>query len=407
MPKQILKFPAGFLWGVSTSAYQIEGGIINDWSEWEKSEARIKKFKDQGKNPADYICGWACDSYNRYEEDLDLIKKLNCGAYRMGLEWSRIEPERGKFNLAEIERYRKILQAAKRRNLKIVLTLWHWTNPIWLAAEGGWANNQAIEYFGRYVGLIVKELGDQVDCWVTINEPMVHVANGYLNGKFPPNKKNIFAARQACNNLIKAHRAGYEIIHKKFPQAEVGLTMLANFFEPAREGNPVEIIFSKLADYYWNERFVKKIENKFDFLGLDYYFYNRMIWHPPFIKNKNEKITDMGWEIYPAGIKQILKNYKKFNKPLFIMENGIADSSDKQRAEFIALHLKYIHQAISEGVDVRGYFYWSLLDNFEWAEGYWPKFGLYAVDRKTFKRTARPSAKVYAEICKNNQVKVD
>jgi len=408
MPKQkILKFPQGFLWGASTSAYQIEGGNANDWSEWEKSEVRIKELKAKGKNPADYICGRACDSYNRYEEDLDLVKNLNCGAYRMGLEWSRVEPEEDKFDMAEIEHYKKVLQAAKARNLKIVLTLWHWTNPVWLAQSEGWANKKAVEYFARYTELVVRELGEEVDYWVTLNEPMVHIGNGYLTAKFSPNKKNIWQALKAYNNLIKAHQASYEIIHKKFSKTKAGLTMLANFFEPAHKWNPVEIIFAKLANHCWNERFVRKLKNKFDFLGLDYYFHYRIVWYPPFVKNKNEKITDMGWEIYPRGIKQVLKNYGKFKRPLYIMENGIADADDNQRVEFITEHLKYVCQAIREGVDVHGYFYWSLLDNFEWAEGYWPKFGLYAVDRKTFKRTARPSAKVYAEICKSNEVRVD
>jgi len=407
MPKQILKFPAGFLWGASTSAYQIEGGIINDWSEWEKSEARTKKLKIEGKNPEDYICGQAGDSYNRYEEDFDLVKNLNCGAYRMGIEWSRIEPNQGEFNFDEILHYRQVLRAAKARNLKIVLTLWHWTNPLWFAETGGWSNQEAVKHYLRYVELAVKELGDNVDYWVILNEPMVHLANGYLIGKFPPNKKNIWLAKRACDNLIKAHKAAYEIIHEKFPQAMAGLTMLTNFFEPARKGNPLEIIFSKLANYFWNDRFVKKLKNKYDFLGLDYYFHDRVIWRPPFVKNKNEKITDMGWEIYPRGLEQVLKDYGKFKKPLFIMENGLADAADDRRADFIIEHLKYAHKAIKDGIDVRGYFYWSLLDNFEWAEGYWPKFGLYSVDRKTFKRTARPSAKVYAEICKNNEVMIN
>ncbi|MBI4779178.1 glycoside hydrolase family 1 protein, partial [Candidatus Falkowbacteria bacterium] len=383
MPKQILKFPVGFLWGVSTSAYQIEGGITNDWSQWERSAVRTKELKAEGKNPDDFICGRACDSYNRYEEDFSLAEKLNCGAYRLGVEWARLEPVKGCFNQAEIEYYKKILQVAKKRNLKIILTLWHWTSPVWLMAEGGWANKKAVEYFSRYVKLIADELGEFVDYWVTINEPMVYVANGYLTGKFPPNKKNAWQALKDYNNLIKAHRSSYEIIHEKFPRAKVGLTMLTNFFEPARKGHPLEIVFAKLANHCWNNRFVKKLKNEFDFLGLDYYFHDRIIWRPPFIKNENKKITDMGWEIYPVGIYRVLKNYKKFNKPLFIMENGLADAHDDQRAEFIVNHLKYVHQAIGEGINVQGYFYWSLIDNFEWARGYGPKFGLYAVDRKT------------------------
>lgn len=407
MNNRVLKFPPGFIWGASTSAYQIEGGNTNDWSEWERSELRRKKLEVENKNIDDYVCGQACDSYNRYEEDLELVKNLNCRAYRMGLEWSRIEPKEGKWNMKEIEHYREVLQSAKEKGVKIVLTLWHWTNPLWLTRAGGWADKQVIQYFARYVELAANELGNYVDYWVTINEPMLPVANGYLTGKWPPNKKNVFKARRVYNNLVKAHRAAYEIIHKNFPRAQVGLTMLTNFFEPAHKYNQLEIILAKLANHCWNDRFIKKLKNKFDFLGLDYYFHDRIVWYPPFKKNLNQKVTDLGWEIYPAGIYQVLKNYGKFKKPLFIMENGLADAEDKLRPDFIREHLFYVHQAINQGIDVRGYFYWSLLDNFEWAEGYWPKFGLYAVDRRTFKRTARRSAEFYAEICKNNQVEIE
>ena len=236
---------------------------------------------------------------------------------------------------------------------------------------------------------------------------MIYIVNGYITGKWPPNKKRLLAVWRVYNNLIKAHQASYKIIHEKFPKAPVGLTMLTNYFEPAHRWNPLEITFAKLANHYWNDRFIKNLKNKFDFLGLDYYFHDRLVWHPPFIKNLNEKVTDMGWEIYPVGIYQVLKNYHKFKKPLYIMENGLADAADKQRVKFIADHLKYVHQAIREGIDVKGYFHWSLMDNFEWALGFEPKFGLYAVDRKTLARTPRPSARVYGEICKNNQVRIE
>lgn len=401
---KILKFPPDFLWGVSTSAYQIEGGAENDWSQWElKAKSLKSKVKDE--NSEDFVCGQACDSYNRYEEDLDLVKSLNCGAYRMGLEWARLEPEAGKFDFDEVLHYRQVLKAAKAKNLKIILTIWHWTSPIWFADRGGWANEKAVEYFARYVKLIARELGDYVDYWVTINEPMVYLSNGYIQGKWPPNRRNIFQAWKVYNNLVKAHQESYKIIHQNYAEAKVGLTMLTNFFEPASKWNLVEIIFSKLASHCWNDRFVKKLNSRYDFLGLDYYFHDRIIWQPPFRKNLNKQVTDMGWEIYPAGIYRVLKNYAKFKKPLFIMENGLADESDRQRAKFITDHLKYVYQAIGEGVDVRGYFYWSLLDNFEWSDGFAPKFGLYSVDRKTFARSPRPSAKVFSEICKNNEVR--
>ncbi|MDD5071298.1 MAG: family 1 glycosylhydrolase [Patescibacteria group bacterium] len=402
--QKILRFPEDFFWGVSTSAYQIEGGIVNDWSRWEKSEDRVNKLERKGKNPDDFICGQACDSYHRYEEDAKLVKDLNCGAYRLGIEWARIEPEQGRWDLKEIEHYRKILENLKANNLKVVLTLWHWTNPVWLADKGGWSNKEAVDYFSRYVKLIADELGDLADYWITLNEPMIHVAGGHITGKFPPNKKSIFAALKVFKNLARAHTEAYKIIHNKCPQAKVSITQIMNYFEPARNWCPIEQGLVKLASCFWNEKFLNKIKSELDYIGLDYYFHDRIVWYPPFKKNKNESVTDMGWEIYPQGIYHILKSLAKFKKPIIIIENGLADAADEKRPDFIKQHLKYIHKAMSEGVDVRGYFHWSLLDNFEWAEGYGPKFGLYELDRKTFKRTARPSAKVYTEICKNNYI---
>ena len=406
-PKQALKFPDGFLWGTSTSAYQVEGGIMNDWSQWEKSGKRMLKLMKQGKNPNHFICGQACDSYNRYKEDLELAASLNNNAIRFGLEWSRIQPKKDTWDVGAINHYRDVLAEAKKRGLKTVVTLWHWTNPAWVAKEKGWVNNNNIKHYLRYVDLVIKELGADIDYWVTLNEPMVHVVNGYINGKFPPEKRNIFKAKSVFDNLAKAHIEAYKKIHNYFPKAQVSITKLTNYFEPARKWCPAEIGLAKLLNYLANTKFLNKITNHLDYIGLDYYFYDRIVWYPPFKKNKNKRVTDMGWEIYPEGIYHVLKYLAKFNKPILILENGLADTEDKYRADFIREHLYYMHQAIEGGVDVQGYFYWSLLDNFEWADGYGPKFGLYEVDRKTFERTPRSSAKVYAKICTNNAVEIE
>lgn len=420
MSKQILKFPAGFLWGAATSAYQTEGGNVNDWSRWEEKNAErlVKQAKtawgvwQQKKFPEmfnrdNYLCGQACRSYELFREDIKCLKELNCSAYRLGIEWSRVEPAAGKFNKQAIEHYRLILKTLKENKIKIALTLWHWTNPLWLIERGGWENRKVREYFNRYARLIVDELGELVDFWVTLNEPLMIIGHGYLNGKFPPNKKFSPALFKVFNNFAAVHKECYKIIHHKYPNAKVSIAMTAGAFTPANSYNLVEIVMVKLADYFRNDLYLDKIKGCFDYIGVNYYHHDRLIWRPPFKKNLNEKITDRGWEIYPQGIYQVLKNYQKYKKPIYILENGIADADDQLRPDFIKDHLFYVHQAIAEGVDARGYFYWSLLDNFEWAEGYWPKFGLYAVDRKTFKRLARPSAKIYAQICKNNFLEVD
>ena len=399
-----LVFPKGFLWGTSTSAYQIEGGIKNDWSEWEKIARRLNSLKKKGKDIDEFICDKGCDSYNRYKEDVALAADLNTNAIRFGLEWARIQPEKDSWNIEALNHYRKLMEEAKAKNLKVVLTIWHWTNPLWLAEEGGWTSKDVVDCFAKYVDVVIKELGSYVDYWVVLNEPMVHISNGYLTAKFPPHKRNPFKAKKVFKNLVEAHKKAYELIHHHFPRAQVSITQLTNDFEPARKWFLPEIIIAKIARHYWNDKFLDKIKNHLDYIGLDYYFHDRMVWYPPFKRNKNKMVTDMGWEIYPEGIYHVLKYLSKFKKPIFILENGLADKEDKYRAEFIKSHLSYVHKAIEEGVDVRGYFYWSLLDNFEWGHGYGPKFGLYEVNRKTFARTKRPSALVYADICKNNKL---
>lgn len=398
-----IKFPDGFLWGTSTSAYQIEGGNVNDWSEWEKSAVRINKLIKNKKAPKDFISAEACDSYNRFKLDLDLAASLNTNAIRLGIEWSRLQPKKDMWDVDAVKHYQKVLAEAKKRNLKTVVTLWHWTNPVWFAEEGGWAGKDAARYYLDYADFVIKNLGGDIDFWVTLNEPMIHIFNGYIKGNFPPAKRNIFKARKVFYNLVKANNSAYKLIHSYFPNSKVSITALVNYFEAARSWFLPEKILAYIFNYYWNHKFLKNIKNYCDYIGLDYYFHDRIIWYPPFVKNKNISKTDLGWEIYPEGIYHVLKYLKKFNKSIYVLENGLADGEDNLRAQFIKDHLFYIHKAIAEGVDVRGYFYWSLLDNFEWDKGWQPKFGLFMVNRVSFARIRRPSADVYAEICKNNK----
>jgi len=400
--KNLLKFPENFLWGVSTSAYQIEGGIKNDWSEWE-----MKRIRERGLDSANFFAGISCDSYNRYKEDLQLINDLNCGAYRFGIEWSRIEPLEGEYDMNEIKHYRKILVEMRRKKIKSVVTIWHWTNPIWLSNKGGWSNDQVIAHFTAYSELLIKELGDLVDFWVTLNEPMIHVLNGYVINKFPP--QNFFKlkkAKKVFDNLYQAHNKVYELFHQINPEVQVGFTQIINFIEPNKKWNLFDNLVSRIFKYFWNESFLEKTKNRLDYIGVDYYFHDRVSFWPPFKRNENKKVNDMGWEIYPEGIYHVAKFLEKYNLPIYIMENGLPDAEDRLRENFIKNHLVFLHKAIEEGVPVKGYFYWSLLDNFEWAAGFSARFGLYEVDRKTLNRTARKSAYYYGGICGNNSLKL-
>jgi len=381
---KVLNFPKGFLWGSSTSSYQVEGGIENcDWSK---------------KYPA----GRACDHYNRYEKDFDLIKKLNQNAHRFSIEWSRIEPEEGVFDEKEIEHYRKVLLALKERKIKSVVTLWHWTNPSWLAEKGGWANKEVIFYFKRYTETIVEELGDLVDFWVTLNEPMNHVIMGYFLGKFPPQKRNIFLILKVIKNLVLSHKVAYQVIHKKYPNGKVSISKIVNYYEPGRSWFLKERIITSIAHYFSNDYFLLKIKNHLDYIGFSYYFHYRITLLP--FLNKKKKVSDVGWEIYPEGIYHVLKYLAKFKKPIYILENGLADAEDKNRKEFVTDHLIWVKKAIKEEVDVRGYFYWSLMDNFEWRKGFNPRFGLVEINYNTLERKIRPSAYYFAETCKNNRL---
>ena len=373
------KFPKDFLWGSATSAYQVEGGIKN--SDWSK----------------DFPAGKACDHYNRYQEDFDLLEKLNQNAYRFSIEWSRIEPEKDRFDQTAIEHYRKVLQDLRSRNIKTMVTLHHFTSPLWFA----WSDSKAVFYFSRFALKIFKEYGDLVDLWVVHNEPLGYAAQSYFQGVWPPQKKNIFLFLRAINNQIAAHKKIYQDFHQIKKDVCIGITKTNVFFEPNRSLLDRFSVF--LARYFWNDYFLNRIKRQLDFIGLNYYFHDK-IQFPFFLRNENKIVSDTDWEIYPQGIYHVLMELRKYDLPIYITENGLADAKDSRRKQFIADHLHYVHKAIETGIDIRGYFHWSLMDNFEWEKGFKPRFGLIEIDYKTLERKLRPSATYYAEICKNSQL---
>ena len=382
---KVLNFPKGFLWGTATSAYQIEGGIEN--SDWSKV----------------YPALLACDHYNRYEEDFDLLKALNQTAFRFSIEWSRVEPKEGEFALKELEHYRNVLLALKKRKIKAMVTLHHFTTPSWMAQRGGWTNKKIIPYFKRFTKTIFNEYQDLVDYWVIINEPLVYSLMSYVKGWWPPKKKNPFLALKVISNQIRAYKEIYKALHKIKPDVKIGNAENYNFFEPFNPSSFLDRASCRVIHYFWNEYFLSKIKNHLDFIGLNYYFHNK-IQFPFSRRNEDRIISDLGWKVYPEGIYWVLKWLKKYNLPIFITENGLADSQDKLRKDFIRDHLIWLHKATEEGVDVKGYFHWSLIDNFEWALGFEPRFGLIEIDYKTQKRIFRPSSLYYSEIAKTNQL---
>ena len=395
-------FPKNFLWGTATSSHQVEGdNTNNDW--WEAEQKGLVSHKS----------GKACDSYNRYEEDFDLAKTMANNAHRFSIEWSRIEPEEGKFNEEEIEHYRKILQALRVRGLEPFVTLHHFTNPIWFAQKGGWANKKAPEYFERYVKYVASHLGKEVTYWITINEPLVFVEHAYLKGHWPPfHRVDAVGIWRVLRNMLQAHRRAYGILHELLPGAMVSVASNSNYYEPSRGIlGPVNKLLVNTWRYVKNFWIFDQIQDVQDFIGINSYKHYGFSLARGFFQ-LGELQGDFGWKAYPEGLCHVVKEiYQKYKKPIYITENGISDADDDQRADFIKKHLKWLHKAIEEGADVRGYFYWSLLDNFEWAEGFTQRFGLVEVNFDLpsassggggLERKVRPSGVVYGEICKNN-----
>ena len=374
-------FPENFLWGSATSSYQVEGGIENcDWA------AAARK----GVVP---ICGKAADHYHLYDGDFEIAKSLGQNAHRLSVEWVRIEPKEGEFNQKEIAHYREVLQDLKEKGFYVSLTMWHFTLPNWFEEKGAFASKDSAVIFSRYAKKVVESFHDLVDDFCTINEPMVYTSNGYIRGNWPPFERTFLKHVSVHKNLVATHIKSFEDIKKDFPKVKIGIVKDNIFFEGK---NIFTKPIARFMVWFWNHRFLNNIKDHVDYIGLNYYF------HSVIGQKPKGPFTDFGWEIYPRGIYEMLKDLSRYNKPLYVTENGLADQEDSMRADFIKGHLAEVYRAIEEGVDVRGYYHWSLLDNYEWAAGFTKRFGLVKIDYKTMERKVRSSAYVYKEICENN-----
>jgi len=403
------QFPADFYFGASTSSHQVEGGCLNDWSEWEKRNAKrlageSVKFSNlkswsrielEAIEPENYISGIAADHYTRYEEDLDIAGKIGINAYRFSIEWSRVEPMRGVWDPDQINHYSKMIAAMRERGIEPFVTIWHWTLPLWLSGIGGVTHRDFPELFSRFAAKLAEEFSGQVKYFITINEPEIYSLNGYLKGVWPPQKKGFRWYKKSINSLISSHILAYDEIKKRIPDSVVGPACNMANFESGK--GFVNRIITTFAERFWNRYFINHVKSKIDFIGVNYYFHNRINYG--FNKNENKSVSDLGWELYPQGIEQVLDNLKGYNLPIYITENGLADQCDEHRAWFIEVTLRSVMKSIENGTNVKGYFHWSLMDNFEWDKGFWPRFGLIEIDRKDLSRRIRvESCDRYREI---------
>ena len=414
-----LNFPQGFLWGAATSAHQVEGGNRNNWSQWEEQNAQRlaaeapkhwsgssnwDQIKPQATDPNNYLSGRASDHHHLYEQDFDLAQSLGLTAYRFSIEWSRVEPGPGKFDRREIEHYRQVVEALKARGIEPFVSLWHWTIPLWLDGIGGWLNKTAASSFAGFAKLMANEL-PRVRFWLTLNEPYTYLYNSYAKGDWPPQKRNLAAALKVRHHLTLAHRQAYQAIKSVRPASQIGLAENIIYFE-AHRNRLINRLVRTAVNRQANHFFLSRAHGYQDFIGLNHYFHNRIV-AGKLNQNQNKVVSDLGWELFPEAIFHAAKEVSGYNLPIYVTENGVADAKDKRRAWFIIETLKHLHRAISEGADVRGYLHWSLLDNFEWDKGFWPRFGLIEVNYQTLERSVRSSAEVYAKIVKSNQIEVN
>ena len=408
-----LKFPHRFYWGAATSAHQVEGNNHNNWSVWELENARSlaksaeyklsdlpiwSQIRAQATDPNNYVSGVAIDHYRRYELDLAIAQKLNLNAYRFSIEWSRIEPEEGVWNQEAIDHYRAYIREIKRRGMEPMPTLFHWTTPVWFSEKGGFERSKNIRYFVRFCERVIDEYHQDVRYITSINEPDTVASHGYVTLDHPPQQRSFFKAFFVYRNLLKAHKKIYSYAHKKSRRLRVGFT---KSYAWVRAGD--ERFITRLAvrgDLWFRDdiplRFVRR---KCDFIGVNYYFSDRHIGVQ--LNNTHENLNDLGWEMRPEDIKHVLIRLKKWKKPILVTESGVADQRDEHRKWWIAQTLAGIYAAQSAGADVIGYLHWSLFDNFEWAYGRWPRFGLVEIDYDdNLKRTVRPSGLWYGKLVK-------
>ncbi len=398
------QFPSGFLWGASLSSYQYEGGNFNsDWHLWEKE----KELEP---------CGLACDHYRLYDEDFQLARDLNLNSLRLSIEWARVCPYPEVFSQKEIEHYSLVIDSLLKHNLKPVITLHHFTNPIWFSDKGGWLSSDNIESFLQYLRKIVEALKDRVDTWIVFNEPLVYIYQGFISGWWPPGERSLAKAKKVLANLLEAYCISYEEIKRIYGPKPVSISLAKNMrvFQAAPgTGYLLSALSASLRNYLFNwqalDYLVKK--RRLDFIGLNYYCREYvepkgLLGTESSYQPEGARKNHLGWNVYPQGLLDILVALGKYKLPIIITENGTAETGDRFYHEYLISHLKSAAQSLARGVNLAGYFWWSLLDNFEWDKGFKYRFGLYEVNYKTFARNLRGFARTYAKICRDNRLEI-
>jgi beta-glucosidase len=401
------KFPESFLWGTATSATQVEGHVVNEWTDYVAAD---------GGN-----CRVACDHYHRYAEDVDWMTRLGVNAYRMGIEWSRLQAAPfAPLNRAELDRYVHLLDCLKAAGITPMVVLHHFSNPPWITAAGGWLNPAAVPAFVDYVTKLVSALKDRVHLWNTFNEPDTYASLTYLLGGFPPFHKWQFASyRKVIRHMAEAHEQAGRVIRREsigVKTPEIGIAKNWTSFGAFQTFALWDHFLAAISHHAFN-RFVL---NEFlggrrreasTYLGVNYYGRARLNHFQALVPTNgvsSDRLKQLGivcddmFERHPGGFGKLLKDfYRRFGLPLYITEHGAASTDEDFRIRDLTEHLRELRAAMDGGADVRGFFYWSLLDNFEWQFGYSKKFGLLSVDFNDEKlpRKMTRVGEFYRDIC--------
>jgi len=423
MPHAKYSFPKTFLWGTATAGYQVEGGNQNtNWTAWENTPGKIVSGDK---------CGKACDWWGgRWKEDLSNAARDGQNAHRFGIEWSRIQPKPDYWDENSLAYYREILRGMKQMGLATMLTLHHYTDPIWVVEQGGWQNEKTAELFAVFTRKVVNALGDLVDYWITVNEPFGYMASAYIQCTFPPGEPDLKKAFIGLTNLIQAHANAYHVIHEILPNAKVGFTQYYLSLVPARLWFPPDFWVTKMLDQAINCSFADALVDgkvhvlmwkkllptaihTMDFFGLNYYTRNVVtfdITKPKelfyrFSMPENAQLSENKFIAHiPEAILSAIQWARRYHLPIYITENGIEDSKDSLRPRFIIENLRQVWKAVNFNWNVKGYFHWSQVDNFEWERGWSQRFGLWGLNVETQERIRRKSGDVYASICKENGI---
>jgi beta-glucosidase len=400
---------------VATSAFQLEGSPYADWTAWDE-HLRSKPN--------------VTNHYLLYKKDLKLLKELGVNAYRFSMEWSRIQPEEDRWNAEAIQHYQDIVNILRREEIEPMVTLHHFTHPKWFIEKYPWHEDRSVQKFLVYVEKVVSTL-QGVRYWITVNEPYVLLLGGYLDGCMPPGLRDAPSTVKALKNMLVSHGKVYDVLHSLSREAEVGVAHNMAAIAPCRFWHPLDRVLSRIAMFFYNHSlidafltgtlkikfpFTKEIElqipiqGKLDFMGVNYYTRVHLRFNP-FRKmgielrhqdTDGHGLTDMGWEVHPRGLEKVVRYASKLNIPIMITENGIATRDDQQKIKFIKGHVDALERCLKNGIDVKGYFYWSLIDNYEWLRGFDARFGLYRVDFNTFERKPTPAASYYSYLIKKN-----